>query len=73
MVSNGDLPDFFLISQNTNVGFCCLLCHYLLLSSAKNGQKIRIHSRVTCKLAIIGPQPVELTWHEANIMQNLSE
>jgi hypothetical protein len=25
MVSNGVLPDFFWISQDTNVGFCCLL------------------------------------------------
>jgi hypothetical protein len=48
MVSNGILPDFFWISQDTNVGFCCLLCHHLLLSSAKNGQKICMLSRVTC-------------------------
>ena len=54
MVSNGVLPDFFLISQDTNVRFCCLICHHLLLSSAKNGQKIRVRSRITCKLAIIG-------------------
>ena len=55
MVSNGVLPDFFWISQDTNVGFCC---HHLLLSSAKNGQKIHVRSRVTCKLAIIGLRPV---------------
>jgi len=47
------LADFFWISQDTNVGFCCLLCHHLLLLSAKNGPKIRVRSRVTCKLAII--------------------
>jgi hypothetical protein len=35
MVSNGGLSDFCWISQDTNVGFCCLLCHHLLLSSAK--------------------------------------
>ena len=58
MVSNGDLSYFFWISQDTNVGFCCLFCHHLLWSSAKNVQKIRMHSRVTCKLAIIGPRPV---------------
>jgi hypothetical protein len=52
------LADLFWISQDTNVGFCCLLCHHLLLSSAKNGKKIRVRSRVTCKLAIIGPRPV---------------
>jgi hypothetical protein len=54
MVSNGVLSDFFWISQDTNVGFCCLLCHHLLLSSAKNGEKIRVRSRVMCMLAIIG-------------------
>ena len=62
MVSNGVLPNFFWISQDTNVGFCCLLCHHLLLSSAKNGAKICIRSRVTCKLAIIGPRPVPILW-----------
>jgi hypothetical protein len=58
MVSNGVLPDFFWISQDTNVWFCCLICHHLLLLSAKNEQKNCVRSRVTCKLAIIGPWPV---------------
>ena len=35
-----------------------VLLPQLLLSSANNSPKIRVLSRVTCKLAIIGPRPV---------------
>ena len=45
MVSNGVLPDFFWIGQDTNVGYCCLFCHRLLLLSAKNGPTIRVRLR----------------------------
>jgi hypothetical protein len=54
MVSNGVLPDFFWINQDTNVGFCCLLCHHLLLFSANNGPKIRMRSRVAASNVQVG-------------------
>ena len=77
MGSKGVLPDFIWISQDTNVGFCCLLCHHLLLLSAKNEPKICVHSRVTCKLAIIAPRPVVIklgyqTTHFWNYLHQVS-
>jgi hypothetical protein len=68
MVSNGVLPDFFWINQDTKVELCCLLCHHLLLPSAKNSPKIWVRSRVTFKLAIIGPRPVH--WYMSILIYN---
>ena len=35
MVSNGVLPDFFWIIQDTNVGFCCMLSPFIIVVCKK--------------------------------------